>query len=740
MTKNLVIVESPAKAKTIKKYLWKGRDVVASMGHVRDLPSNKFGVDIKNDFKPTYQIIKGKNKLIQQLKKATKDYDKVWLATDEDREWEAIAWHLLHALKLPKDTPRITFHEITKTAIQNAVKNPRTINQNMVDSQQWRRILDRLVGYKVSPILWTKIKRWLSAWRVQSVAVKLIVEREKEIQQFKPQQYWNLEAFFEVDKHQFKAVLHHINGKEPKLTSKKAVLDLLAKLGLKSPKEQQSQQTIDPVKDITKPIVDLIFDQPVDFELTNISQKITKKSAPAPFVTSSLQAEVSRRLGRWVKQVMRVAQKLYENWYITYMRTDSPTLSAQAIKAAQSYITAKFGKEYSQPRQFKAKASNAQEAHEAIRPTDLKKSAQELGLKWMEAKLYDLIRNRTLASQMADAKVQITTYEFVPVKDSSQKWIAKWEVVKFAWWKAIYDLQDTKSETQNLPALKKSQILQSQQIIAHQKWTKPPARYTEASLVKKLESLGIWRPSTYAPIISTIQERWYIQKQDKYLVPTEIAFLVTDYLQKYFKKLMDYSFTAKMENQLDEISQWKIWYVDMLKKFWQQFSKDLEAAQKSQKQVQYVGEKCPKCGKELIYKYSKYGKFIACEDYPKCDYKRQTDEEKNYLDYLKQKYEWKPCPEWGTIVVKMWRFGPFLTSSEYPKVKRVASIPDPLQEALEEILKQKWMLVDKDTGEQLVVKKSRRWYFLAAKNYPKVKIAKPIPKEILAEAKKQIKP
>ena len=736
-SKNLVIVESPAKAKTIKKYLGKEWDVLASMGHIRDLPASKFGVDIKKDFKPQYEIIKGKKKLIEELKKQVKKYNKVRLATDEDREGEAIAWHLVNALKLPKTTPRITFHEITKEALQKAVKQPRTLDMNLVDAQQGRRILDRVVGYKISPILWQKIKRGLSAGRVQSVAVRLLVEREKEVANFKPSQTWTLEAFFEKQKVKFKAVLEKIKGKKVNISSAQKAKEILSKLGIKKFDSQQQQQILDPVKNLTKPAEILKSASPIDFKVVEIKTQYTKKWAPVPFITSSLQAEASRRFGRGVRQVMRVAQKLYENGFITYMRTDSPTLSAQALGAIKKYVIQNLGEEYYHWRNFKAKSSGAQEAHEAIRPTNVFKSAADLGLSWMEAKLYDLIRLRTIASQMADAKIKVTTYHLSPLVDMDQIWIAKGEVVDFPGWLKIYPSTEDQKET--LPQLKKEQILPSKQIIASQKWSKPPARYTEATLVKKLESLGIWRPSTYAPIIATIQERWYVQKHDKYLVPTEIAFLVTDYLQKYFSDLMDYGFTAEMETKLDKIAQGKLTYLKMLKDFWWDFEKYLDKAQKGEKQLQYVGKKCPKCWGELVYKYGRYGKFIACENYPKCDYKRQTDEEKNYLEYLKQKYEWKPCPEWGTIVVKMGKFGPFLTSSEYPKVKRVASIPDPMQEALEEILKQKWMLQDPDSWEELVVKKSKRGYFLAAKNYPKVKVAKPIPKDILDEAKQRLR-
>jgi DNA topoisomerase-1 len=455
MGKNLVIVESPAKAKTIKKYLWKDFDVVASIGHIEDLPENKLGVDVENNFQPEYTIMKWKKKVITDLRKLVKNHEKVYLATDEDREWEAIAWHLIRTLKLDEATPRITFHEITKEAIQNAIKNPRTINMNLVNAQQWRRILDRLVWYKVSPILWEKIKRWLSAWRVQSVAVRLIVEKEQEIKDFKPESFFELASVLKVDdKNTLKVKL------KDSLKTEKEVLEFLEKLWFDTKNIEQEEIDFKVSPYLTKKAKIIKLNQENDFQLVEIKKSKSTRKPPAPFITSTLQQEASSKLGRWVKQIMQVAQKLYENGYITYMRTDDVSLSSQAIKQAEKVISSMFGKEYSNPTQYKTKNKNAQEAHEAIRPTNLAKTASDLWLNWMEGKLYDLIWRRTLASQMAPAQIAITTYNFSVKQDDI--WTAKWEVIVFDWFLKVY--WQTKDNV--LPDLKKWEKLKSIQTAA----------------------------------------------------------------------------------------------------------------------------------------------------------------------------------------------------------------------------------------------------------------------------------
>lgn len=757
MAKNLVIVESPAKWKTIEKFLWPDYKVVASMGHIRDLPQKTLWIDIENNFTPTYEISTEKKKTVDSLKKLSKESSSVWIATDEDREWEAIWWHLCNALNLdPTTTKRIAFHEITKDAILNAIKNPRNIDLNLVDAQQARRLLDRLVWYKISPVLWKKIRKWLSAWRVQSVAVKLIVEKEREIKNFKPEESWKLNVeltFKEKDKeYKFNATLTKVWWKNKNFKTKEEVLKFLSTLFNDLEKIKESKNKKDQVE--------LSIKSNLDFKLIDATKKDTKRQPQAPFTTSTLQQEAGRKLSFSVKQTMSVAQKLYEwidlwsnerTWLITYMRTDSLNLSVQARQEAKTLIEKMFSSKYHKERTYKTKTAWAQEAHEAIRPTSLARTPESLKqiLDANQLRLYTLIWKRTLASQMADAVVEVSTYSFNPIKDETQLWITKWEVIKFDWFITLYtesrDDDNTEDEENEgiLPNIEVWTILNSQSLIANQSFSKPPARYTEASLVKKLEWEWIGRPSTYAPTISTIIDRWYVEKLDKkYLIPTETAFTVNDFLEEYFNVMMNYKFTKNVEEDFDKIAEWKENYTKMLSNFWEQtLKKELENADKNAtKIVEKVWKACPKCGSDLVYKFSKWWKFIWCSAYPECDFIDQPEEEKDALQALRDKYEWKPCPDWveGTIVVKTWRFWPFLASSEYPRVKWIWKIKNEKDEILEEILKEKWLLIDQETGEELVLKNSRRWPFLAAKNYPEVKIAKPIPKDVLEELKKRM--
>ena len=746
MSKNLVIVESPAKWKTIEKFLWADYKVVASMWHIRDLPSKSLWIDIDNNFTPEYEVTTEKKKTVDSLIKLAKSSKEVWLATDEDREWENIAWHLCYALNLdPKTTKRITFHEITKEAITHAIKNPRKLNLDLVDAGQARRLLDRLCWFKISPVLWKKVRKWLSAWRVQSVAVKLIVEKEREIKDFKAVESFKVSALLKYEKSILKATLTKIDGKNKNFKSKEDVLKYLHTLyqDLSSLKEWVDK----------KWNIEIIIWDSIDFELQDILTKDWKKSPGAPFTTSTLQQEASRKFWFWVKQTMWVAQKLYEwvdlwdwerVWLITYMRTDSVNLSDNALWQAWEYIKKTFWENYLKIRKYKTKSSSAQEAHEAIRPTYLNRTPESLSsyLEPQALKLYTLIWKRTLASQMEDAKIETTIFDFSPTHKKNESYITSWEVVKFDWFMKLYiEWTDDEEDEENnnlLPDIKVKSILKSKEIQALQSFSKPPARYTESSLVKKLESEGIWRPSTYAPTISTIMDRWYVEKfEKKYLIPTEIAFIVNDFLEKYFTKMMDYHFTSSIEVEFDEISHWKLQFQEMLKNFWDKtLKKDLEnAGENAEKVVVKVGKSCPKCNNDLIYKFSKTWKFIWCSSYPECDYIENLEEENNKLQALKDKYEWKPCPDGieGTIVVKTWRFGPFLASSEYPKVKWIWKITSDKDEILNEILKEKWLLIDEESGEELVVKNSKRWQFLAAKNYPEVKIAKNIPKNVWDE-------
>jgi DNA topoisomerase-1 len=553
MAKNLVIVESPAKAKTIEKFLGKDFTVKSSFGHIRDLPGKNISVDIENNFSPNYVIPDDKKKIVSELKRLSKTAETVWLASDEDREGEAISWHLLEALNLDEaKTKRIVFHEITKTAITKAVKNPRTINKNLVDAQQARRILDRLVGYELSPVLWKKIKPSLSAGRVQSVAVRLIVERENEILDFKAKSSYRVIANFVV--------------------SNNAVLK--AELPQRFETKEEAHIFLEKC-------------QSAEFTIDNLETKPAKKSPAAPFTTSTLQQEASRKLGFSVSQTMTIAQRLYEAGKITYMRTDSVNLSKDAIGAAKKEITASYGEEYSQIRTFKTKAKGAQEAHEAIRPTymDNHTFIGDPG----QTRLYELIWKRTIASQMSDAKLEKTTVK-INISTSEEKFVAKGEVLLFEGFLKVYlegnDDENNGEKEGILPPLTVGEVLSMNKISATERFTNHPPRYTEASLVKKMETLGIGRPSTYAPTISTVQNRGYIVKEDrdgkqrdfntltlsegdietitakenfgfekKKMFPTDIGTVVTNFLVEHFDKVLDYSFTAKIEAQFDEVAE-----------------------------------------------------------------------------------------------------------------------------------------------------------------------------------------
>ena len=609
--KNLVIVESPAKAKTIQKFLGDNFVVKSSFGHIRDLAKNDLSVDINNHFKPTYVIDPDKKKIIDELKKASEEASIVWLASDEDREGEAIAWHLSEALNLKKEKrKRIVFHEITKKAIEEAIKNPRDIDYNLVNAQQARRILDRLVGYELSPILWKKIKSNLSAGRVQSVAVRLIVEREKEIQAFQSKSFFKVTGFFIANGQTFKAEL-----------DKK--FDTL----------EEAEEFLEKCKT-------------ANFTIENVETKPAKRSPSAPFTTSTLQQEASRKLGFSVAQTMAIAQRLYEAGYITYMRTDSVNLSDFALETAEEVIKDFYGKKYHQRRQFTTKSKNAQEAHEAIRPTYINKLQIE-GDK-NDQRLYELIWKRTVASQMADALLEKTIAK-ISISNTSEKFIAQGEVIKFDGFLKLYiestdDDQDTSNESNTLlPPLKEGQSVTSQQIIALQRFTHHPPRYTEASLVKKLEELGIGRPSTYAPTISTIQKRDYVVKKDKEgtpreyvqlvlensvikkeiktentgaekgkLFPTDLGIIVTEFLIRYFPEIMDYQFTANVEEEFDEIARGKLDWVKMLEKFYYPFHKDV--VKTIQESDRSTGERIlgidPKTGKKVIARIGRFGPLV----------------------------------------------------------------------------------------------------------------------------------
>jgi DNA topoisomerase I len=727
--KNLVIVESPAKGKTIEKFLGKDYTVKASFGHIRDLEKKDLGIDIENGFKPTYIISEDKKKNVNDLKKLAKEAEKIWIATDEDREGEAIGWHLCEALGIdPVTTARIVFHEITKTAIDKAIANPRTIDLDLVNAQQSRRILDRLVGFKVSPVLWQKIKTGLSAGRVQSVAVKLTVEREREIQAFNPEESWSIMAPAEHAGINFAIELSKIAGKAAKLKTQKDLEKHLAGLGVDTGAiayaESKRQTKIAEVK------------IPLHFKLVAADKRESTRTPGAPFTTSTLQQEASRKLGYSVSQTMTIAQGLYQNGHITYMRTDSVNLSDLALTAAREYIEKTYGADYTVPggRKYKNKQANAQEAHEAIRPTYMDKTPDSMGLEGSEQRLYKLIWERTVASQMKEALIESTTYGFVPDEADGQLWTSKGEVIKFPGFMKLYvegNDDEEEGDSKALPAISEGETVVTKTLRGLQSFTRPPARYTEAALVKKLESEGIGRPSTYAPTISTIVERGYVEKIEKKLAPTDIAFTVNDFLEASFHDMMDYQFTAKVEAEFDEISEGKLGWVEMLTEFYGKFSKDLEKVGETKGKVQEkVGRGCPKCGEgELVFKFGKAGKFIGCNRYPECDFLENIKKpgEDEYMAGLKAEHEGKPCPAGGTIVVKVGRFGAFLASSLYPEVKWIGKVPDLKLAPLEaEHGGGKCDLCE--TGI-MHVKNSKRGPFLACNNYPDCKNAKNLPKK-----------
>jgi DNA topoisomerase-1 len=604
--KTLVIVESPAKAKTIEKYLGKKYMVRASMGHLRDLPKSQFGIDVENDFAPKYINIRGKGDLIKALKKDAKNADKVYLASDPDREGEAIAWHLSFILGLnPEEDCRIVFNEITKPAIQEAVKHPRSINIDQVDAQQARRMLDRIVGYKLSPLLWRKVRKGLSAGRVQSVTVKLICDREKEIQAFESVEYWTVGMKLRKDKSaMFEAELTHVDGEKLDLHDEKAAEALVADF-------QQQKLLVDKVKKSER-----------------------KRKPAAPFTTSSLQQDAARKLGFTSRKTMMLAQQLYEGielgrhgatGLITYMRTDSTRLSDVALNDARAFIGEQFGEDYLPPKaNVYVTGKKAQDAHEAIRPTDVNLTPEsvEKHLNKDQFKLYNLIWQRFTASQMVPAvydtlSIQIKAGERYMAKAAGSK-------LKFPGFTAVYAGAESNKKEKDvlLPDLAEGDELNIAKMLPQQHFTEPPPRYNDASLVKTLEEKEIGRPSTYAPIIETIQARGYVQRIDKHFQPTELGFVVVDMLEEYFKDIVDVKFTADLENELDEIAEGKVEKNHLLKEFYDPFAVTLEKADEAIGHVELPEEEtdipCDKCGRMMVVKQGRFGKFLACPGFPDC--------------------------------------------------------------------------------------------------------------------------
>ncbi|MTE26667.1 type I DNA topoisomerase [Winogradskyella ouciana] len=695
MSKNLVIVESPAKAKTIEKFLGKDYKVESSFGHISDLPSKELGVDVEGDFEPKYTVSKDKKDVVKKLKELAKKADMVWLASDEDREGEAIAWHLAEALDLDKEkTKRIVFHEITKSAINKAIENPRSIDYNLVDAQQARRVLDRIVGYELSPVLWRKVKGGLSAGRVQSVSVRLIVEREREIQEFDTKASYRVDAEFTTDDGKsFKAKL-------PKnFDSEEEALDFLNK------------------------------NKEAGYQVSDLQKKPAKKSPAAPFTTSTLQQEASRKLGFSVSRTMSNAQRLYEAGLITYMRTDSVNLSDEARKAAESEIISAYGSEYSKPRNYKGKSKGAQEAHEAIRPTDF--ANHTVSVERDQARLYDLIWKRAIASQMSDAKLERTNLKVKVNATSkvSQQFVANGEIITFDGFLKVYlegtDDEDTEQEG-ILPDLEIGEKLNKNYITATQRFTRPPSRFTEASLVKQLEELGIGRPSTYAPTISTIQNRNYIEKgthegdvreykqlvledntiKDKTLsekvgsnkgklVPTDTGMIVTDFLVNHFENILDYNFTAKVEESFDDIAEGKEDWRAMMKDFYKGFHPQVEDVQENAERES--GERIlgtdPKTGRQVSVRLGKFGPMVQVgtvddEEKPKFA-SLSPDQQLNSITYEEAMDLFKLPKALGhykddEVEVNNGRFGPYVRFG-----KKFVSLPkgvDPLSVELEEAI------------------------------------------------------
>ncbi|MFL5388173.1 MAG: type I DNA topoisomerase [Myxococcales bacterium] len=684
----LVVVESPAKAKTIKKYLGARYTVKASVGHIMDLPKSKIGVDVENGFEPVYEVIKGKVKVVAELKAAAKNAQMILIATDPDREGEAIAWHVREQIKRTKvPSQRVLFNEITKKAIQEAIEKPLELNRALYDAQQARRVLDRLVGYQISPILWKKVRRGLSAGRVQSVAVRLVVEREKEIAAFVPVEYWSIEADLAADlPPQFRAKLIKIDGEKAEL-----------------PSEQ-----------VTTPLVDELKKLP--FTVAKVDKKERRRNAPAPFITSKLQQEAANKLGFTAKKTMTLSQRLYEGVelgeegqvaLITYMRTDSVRLSPEAVTAARGYIEQRFGKDYlpAEPVQFKTKKS-AQDAHEAIRPTSIDYPPEKVQphLERDMYRLYDLIWNRFIACQMVPAVFDQTTADIeataalrdAAVAARSFLFRATGRTLKFAGYLAVYgaevptepeagaekmegDDEEKGDIARQLPPLEQGQRLTLVQLLPEQHFTQPPPRFNEASLVKELEEDGIGRPSTYAAILSNIQDKEYVEKKEGRFYPTELGKIVTELLVSAFPNVMDVRFTARLEEELDEVEEGKMDWVKVLEEFYGPFKKTLAAAEEQMRDVKREEKPtdlvCEKCGSPMVIKWGRMGRFLACSGYPECKNTKDFIEKDGKIQIVEDLPTEEVCPTCAKPMVnKRGRFGRFLACSDYPTCKTTRPI------------------------------------------------------------------
>jgi DNA topoisomerase-1 len=766
MAQALVIVESPAKAKTINKLLGRGYTVKASMGHVRDLPKRTLGVD-EESFEPTYTVLAEKKKTLAELKRAAKEADEIFLASDPDREGEAICWHLMEVLR--KETgasfKRVLFNEITRRAVRAAFENPGEIDSNKVDAQQARRILDRLVGYKISPLLWDKVRRGLSAGRVQSVALRIICEREREIAAFEPREYWSLEARLAADEPPvFAAKLVAKDGKKIELVSRDEVAGALGVLGWKitAVREAGEGQTGEVVE--VAPAVG----SPTPFRVAKIEAKEKKKNPAPPFTTSKLQQDAARQLGFAVTRTMRLAQRLYEGvelgeagtvGLITYMRTDSTRVSQEALDAVRQYITATYGAAScpDEPRFFRA-AKRAQEAHEAIRPTSMEYAPQDVRqyLGRDELRLYTLVWNRFVASQMSPAVFDTTRAD---IDAGPLGFRATGSVLKFPGWLAVYHEgrdedpseeekeEGDDAEDRRLPALAEGQALDPESLHPRQHFTQPPPRFSEATLVKELEENGIGRPSTYATILSTIENRDYVQKDAKRFLPTELGLLVNDLMVTSFGDIVEVGYTARMEEQLDRIEEGELDWIDALREFQRKFEQDLERAKKDMRDVKReaipTDQTCDKCGKPMVLKWGRFGQFLACSGYPDCKNTREVQgaEDVDLTDSAALESAAKrariktepnpieadadPCEKCGKpMVLRRGRFGQFLACSGYPDcrtTRKVTVTKDGKAEARSDV-----MLDEKcpQCKSQMALKQGRFGEFTACSNYPKCRYVK----------------
>lgn len=734
---HLVIVESPAKAKTIGKYLGKDYKVIASKGHVVDLPKSQLGINVDKDFAPEYVVTNAKS--LKEIKQAFKKADKLVLAVDSDREGEAIGWHIAQQLgvidkkgnkkKSTKDVERITFTEITKEAIQSALKQKHNININLVDAQQARRVLDRLVGYKLSPLLWTKIRYGLSAGRVQSVALRLIVDREDERDAFNPEEFWNVTAYLNEKKSTSKP--RELIVKKDEEVDLQQIIDIPFKLTKISNKKSEIGN-----EKLLKSTINGLLER--KWIISDIETKNTKRNPRPPFITSTLQQTSANKFGYSAKQTMRLAQNLYEKGYITYMRTDSLSLSSKAVDQIRTFVRKRFGEDFmsEKARVYKSSSKNSQEAHEAIRPSDVKVLAEDINLDGKHQKLYRLIWERAVATQMKEALVETIK---VNVEIDNLLFQATGSRLLYPGYLKVYSEKFAEVE---LPKLEKGQELFLSTLLSEQKFTEPPARFTEATLIKALEKNGIGRPSTYAPIISTISSRNYIEKEDRYLVPTDTGKVVIKLLSKHFQEIVDLDFTAKVEDKLDDVAAGKQDWVETIRDFYVPFAKNLEKKKDELKKEDFTvlgksKEKCPVCGKNMVIKLSRYGKFYSCVDFPKCQGMKSMDEDElkkidlNSEDF-KSKYQPAPKTEDGRdYEFKKGRFGYFWAHPDYPKVKDAKPL-----ELSKEFFKKVYGITPKaKDGSKMILRRGRFGEFWAHPNYPEIKEVQRINAKELKEKK-----